>query len=160
MDTNSRGAPRGGRSLARVWRFAFGLIAPVLLTGCEKDDDTSFFYPGPSPEIHVYVQTDQKGGPAVGSHNVVSLFGASGVTGDMAASAPLSGGKIGAFQGPWRPASIAWVADDVVNICPLSRAAGVPRSATVLLTDGRPKLIHITTDCSGQRALPLRAATP
>ncbi|MDB5425992.1 MAG: hypothetical protein JWQ29_3408 [Phenylobacterium sp.] len=136
------------------------MIAPALLAGCEKDDDTAFSYPGPTPEIYVYVQTDLKGGLTDASHNVVYLLGASGVTGDIAASAPLSGGKIGAFRGPWTPASIAWVADDVVNICPLGKATGVPRATTVLLANGRPKLIHITTDCSGQRALPLRAANP
>lgn len=63
--------------------------------------------------------------------------------------------EIGAFRGPWTPASIAWVADDVVDICPLGKATAVPLATMVLLANGRPKLIHITTDCGGQRALPL-----
>jgi hypothetical protein len=134
------------------------LLAPlVLLSGCEKDDDTEFDYPGPTPAISVEIHTDLKGGLTPASRNVVWVFGATGMKGDAAATAPRSGGQVGAFRGLWAPAAIAWIADDTVNICPLNRAANVPSSLKVLLKDGRPKIIHITTDCEGKPALAVSA---
>jgi hypothetical protein len=129
------------------------LLLLGTLQGCSGTTVYRYPLPGSDDMPEVTVEPGSRSGPRKGVANTVYLVGARpappDATGSYRARDKI---KLGTFKGTWAPASIAWIGPSTVNICPLDKAAGVPKSVDILVTEKTRATIHITTDCDGKPA--------
>jgi hypothetical protein len=121
----------------------------ALLTGCTEQ--AGYIYTSPDGAVGLHVRRSAPGPPKAGELNRVWLVGVT----DSAPEVENAEVLVGAFSGPWPPASIAWTDATTINVCPLAGARDVRRRLSVpVKMDGTRRWYRITTDCARQRRSP------
>ena len=103
-----------------------------------------------SPDEKVVLRIDR----AFMGHSDVFLVGAKPAAPDELTDMQEETVHVGAFQGPWPRASIAWTDATTVNVCPLTQDPKAKTAVNILVTERTRQLYRITTDCTKARRAP------